>query len=269
MSLHSLIETLRQSAARRSPSGPAMNDASEDELPPLPRPMAVDHPSRRLAHATGETLIDFRPFSSLSVKLRRLLQTRLTPASFAPGDFLLRQGDAGSSLVLLIEGDVEISTRDEQNNRHVIDRSSGGEVLGEMALLTREPRTADAIAITPVRALLLSVDEFHRLAHQHPELPCNDLVGKIQGMQTGSPPASPAVMRPHNRQSWLNLNSGKFKGRECLAKRIRKLGSSAESVVSFARKCLRKRTPQLVVTAQHPQILRKRQKLLGDKRFDK
>lgn len=170
MSLHSLIETLRQSAARRSPSGPAMNDASEDELPPLPRPMAADHPSQRRPHVTGETLMGFRPFSSLSVKLRRLLQTRLTRASFAPGDFLLRQGDVGNSLVLLIEGDVEISTRDEQNNRHVIDRSSGGEVLGEMALLTREPRTADAIAITPVRALLLAVDEFHRLAHQHPEL---------------------------------------------------------------------------------------------------
>lgn len=147
-----------------------MNDAGEDELPPLPGLVAVGPFSPHRTHVAGDALMEFRPFSSLPVKLRRLLETRLRLASYAPGECVLRQGEAGDTLVLLVEGEVEISTRDERQNRHVIDRSSSGEVLGEMALLTREPRTADVIAIAPVRALLLAVDEFHRLAHEHPEL---------------------------------------------------------------------------------------------------
>jgi serine/threonine-protein kinase len=39
-----------------------------------------------------------------------------------------------------------------------------------MSLLTGEPRTADAIAAKPVRAMVLPADRFHSLARQHPEI---------------------------------------------------------------------------------------------------
>ena len=77
---------------------------------------------------------------------------KVRTVSFETGELIMRQGDAGSSLLVISDGHVEISTRDD-GARHFIGRAAAGEVLGEMALLTGEPRTADAKALTPVRAL--------------------------------------------------------------------------------------------------------------------
>ncbi|HEX6985829.1 MAG TPA: protein kinase, partial [Planctomycetaceae bacterium] len=67
------------------------------------------------------------------------------------------------------EGTVEIRTGGE-SGPHVIDRAGPGEVLGEMALVTAEPRSADVVALDAVRARVLPVDAFHRLAARHPVL---------------------------------------------------------------------------------------------------
>jgi serine/threonine protein kinase len=88
---------------------------------------------------------------------------------FPKGSALMKQGEAGDCLVVVQEGEVEVSVQVGEE-RHVLKRAGAGEVFGEMALLTQEPRTATVAAVTAVRALVLPVADFHRLARNEPSL---------------------------------------------------------------------------------------------------
>jgi CRP-like cAMP-binding protein len=108
--------------------------------------------------------------AELPPRVAGLLEEHMHEEEFETEEFLIRQGQPGDSLMVLRSGQVQIGTIDEQGNRHWIARSGRGQVLGEMALLTGEPRTADVIALKPVRAMVLPAEEFHQLARQHPEI---------------------------------------------------------------------------------------------------
>jgi CRP-like cAMP-binding protein len=109
-------------------------------------------------------------FAGLPAASLRLLESCMDEATFEPGSFLLRQGEVGASLIFVQEGLVEIRVGDSDGGTHAISESGPGDVLGEMALLTAEPRTADAVALSRVRARVLPAAVFHDLAHQHPEV---------------------------------------------------------------------------------------------------
>lgn len=87
---------------------------------------------------------------------------------YAAGDALFRQGDPADGLLVLLEGTARATLRDDGGHR--VGVFTTGDVVGEMALVTREPRTADAIADSPVRALVLPVAAFERLAARRLEL---------------------------------------------------------------------------------------------------
>ena len=85
------------------------------------------------------------------------------------GEYLIRQGDPGDYLLVILSGRALAHVSGTPGERP-IGEFVPGDVAGEISLITDEPRTADVIARTPVRSLVLSAADFHRLAHQHPEL---------------------------------------------------------------------------------------------------
>jgi hypothetical protein len=125
--------------------------------------------------ATGQSvheslLAECRPFSLLPAPVVRLIESNMEIRSFEAGEFLIQQDTPGTSLIVLCDGEVEISTSDDQGNRRVLTRTSHVQVLGEMALLTRQPRNADVVALATVRALVLPAEQFHELAGRYPEI---------------------------------------------------------------------------------------------------
>ena len=68
------------------------------------------------------------------------------------------------------EGTVDIVVTDERGVQYEIDRSGPGDILGEMALLTEEPRSASIIARESVRVLVLAAQTFHEYATRNPEI---------------------------------------------------------------------------------------------------
>jgi CRP-like cAMP-binding protein len=81
------------------------------------------------------------------------------------GRVLMRQGARGRELVVLVEGDVAIVRNDEE-----IAVKSGGDFLGELALVTGRPRTATATALTDLRVLVLDGLSFDRLLRDVPTI---------------------------------------------------------------------------------------------------
>jgi len=78
---------------------------------------------------------------------------------FAPGDVLVREGEVGSSLFVLVKGDVDV-VRIEGGAEKVLATLAAPASLGEMSLIDREVRSATLRARTPVSALQLTAENF-------------------------------------------------------------------------------------------------------------
>jgi len=108
------------------------------------------------------------PFTALPLDLLDHIQTRLHRMAFAPGELLIRQGDTGDGLYLIQTGEVEVRLNDHSGTPEVLGHCSDGEIIGEMSLLTDEPRTADVVAVSPVTAMFLPQIMFDQLACEYP-----------------------------------------------------------------------------------------------------
>ena len=74
------------------------------------------------------------------------------------GKVLTKEGAAGREFFVLLEGSADV----EKNGRR-INRLGPGDFFGEIALVSRVPRTATVIATSPVRALVVTDRSFRRL----------------------------------------------------------------------------------------------------------
>jgi hypothetical protein len=113
--------------------------------------------------------VTLRPFESLNDEILAIILRNMSERQFRPGEMLIRQGDPGTSLMVVADGEVEVFV-EAAGSRHVLKRAGGGEVLGEMALLTKEPRMASVVALTPVRAQIMGADRFDELAVSEPRI---------------------------------------------------------------------------------------------------
>lgn len=74
----------------------------------------------------------------------------------------MKQGDDGEAAFVVVSGEFEVSKQSGQSLIK-IDVRNPGDVLGEMALLSRSPRSASVMAITDCEVLRISPDAFENL----------------------------------------------------------------------------------------------------------
>ena len=63
------------------------------------------------------------------------------------GSVLMREGDPGDSMYILIRGRLQARITQEDGSHIVVGEITPGESVGEMAMFTGDPRTADVVAI--------------------------------------------------------------------------------------------------------------------------
>jgi len=83
--------------------------------------------------------------------------------SFEAGDVVFREGDHGDRMFTVIEGEIDILVGD-----HVIDTTGPGGLLGEMAVIDTQPRSATAIARTAAKLVPIDQRRFLFLVQQTP-----------------------------------------------------------------------------------------------------
>jgi CRP-like cAMP-binding protein len=86
------------------------------------------------------------------------------------GEALFHQGDPGTSAFIIHEGRVKIVIHNEEGEEIVLNQCGPGEVIGEIALIDGNPRSAGVVALTPVIALEVRRDPFLRVLAQQPLL---------------------------------------------------------------------------------------------------
>src|SRR5580765_6676358 len=93
--------------------------------------------------------------------------TRLTEeVAFDEGMVVMREGERGSEVFVVVDGTLEVSRGGEGNLAEV----GAGQVVGEIALLANQPRSATVTAATHVRALRIGGADFVDLLERMPLL---------------------------------------------------------------------------------------------------
>jgi CRP-like cAMP-binding protein len=104
-------------------------------------------------------------FAALEDEMLYSLAAVCEEVTIAAMEQLFAAGTMGRSLYVVVEGQVVV-----QQDGRLLAELGAGEVFGEMALLTPEPRMATITAVVPTRLLRLDRDIFNQLVDTHNEI---------------------------------------------------------------------------------------------------
>jgi CRP-like cAMP-binding protein len=87
----------------------------------------------------------------------------LARETYAAGDTIFSKGDAGTSMYIVVEGEVDVAYDDQRSVR-----LGAGESLGEMSLIDQGPRSATVTAVTDVALAPINQGMFFVLVNDTP-----------------------------------------------------------------------------------------------------
>jgi CRP/FNR family transcriptional regulator, cyclic AMP receptor protein len=119
---------------------------------------------------TARLLSRFALFGDLSAETLSDLARAVHMRSWPAGSVLFQRGDEGDYLLAIVEGRLRLTLCGAQGRDLMLKQIEAGDVIGELAVLDGQPRSADATAIDPVRALVLHRDRFLAVANKRPDL---------------------------------------------------------------------------------------------------
>ncbi|MHB9116673.1 MAG: Crp/Fnr family transcriptional regulator [Burkholderiales bacterium] len=97
------------------------------------------------------------------------LSTYMTIVSAPKGTIIFREGEKGGYMLILIDGKMEVS-KSGDGGMHLLSYEGKGRVLGEMALIDFEPRSATCVASSNCEMVSLSVEGLDKLVAEHPRV---------------------------------------------------------------------------------------------------
>ncbi len=109
-------------------------------------------------------------FGSLSPRFLTGIAKSCVERRFAADDTIVRQGNPGVGLFVIVTGKVKVVKTSEDGRRIELATHGPGEVIGEMSVLDGANRTADVIAVEPTTCLVLSSWDFRSFMEAHPEV---------------------------------------------------------------------------------------------------
>jgi uncharacterized membrane protein len=115
---------------------------------------------------TADYLADVSLFALLDDHERAALAERVDHKQLPKGAIVFNAGDPGAECYVVKSGKVEMFFRNDTGDRIVIETAGPGEFFGEISLLDGGPRTASAIVIEDLDALVVDrgdLDELFRI----------------------------------------------------------------------------------------------------------
>ena len=90
--------------------------------------------------------------------------------SYAPGEVMLRQGETGRDMLLILSGSTEVAVQEPDGTTRHLAETSTGSALGERGFLTNRPRAVNVTARDEVKALQISANTLDRIKSRNPRL---------------------------------------------------------------------------------------------------
>ena len=118
-------------------------------------------PKRELA----ELLEDVKLFSRCTTRQRRTIARHAQIADLPAGVDLVKEGESGDALFVILEGNAVVRSGGEELNR-----VGPGAYFGELAILDGEPRSATVVAETDVKVAVIGIRMFRTLLREFSDL---------------------------------------------------------------------------------------------------
>jgi CRP-like cAMP-binding protein len=123
-------------------------------------------------------------FADLDTPQLEAIDHTFEEVAFAPGERILRQGFSGSNFYVIIEGEATI--RIDGSEVAVLAR---GDFFGEMSLLLGEAPTADVVARSALRCLMLPGPDMRGFLLRYPPVMYRMLGTMAQRLRAANRPA--------------------------------------------------------------------------------
>lgn len=153
-----LLQAVCDELRRRSPDAPA-----SAELPARPaRPRGRTALPERSYYEILQRLLGLRatpPFRAVEEHVLFALAEAVDEVVFRADEPIVREGALGTSMYILLEGEVRVD-----RGPHEIARIAAPDVFGEMSAIAPAPRSATVTAVGPTRALVLSRETLRDVA---------------------------------------------------------------------------------------------------------
>jgi CRP/FNR family cyclic AMP-dependent transcriptional regulator len=123
----------------------------------------------RAMPANDAFLKDIQLFAPMDDQERSALASIMDEVTFKPGQQMFHERDQGGICYVVRSGRVELSVIDESGAKLIVDVLDPGELCGELSLLDGGHRSATAVALTEVEALVLRRPEFLDFLRRQPD----------------------------------------------------------------------------------------------------
>jgi len=100
----------------------------------------------------------------------RLLAHFMDVYRASPGVEVIREGDGGDFMLMVLEGRLEVVKRDRSNVPQVLAEVDAGRTLGEMSMIDGEGRFASCLVAEPVTIAVLDRESLARIIVEQPLL---------------------------------------------------------------------------------------------------
>jgi HEAT repeat protein len=110
---------------------------------------------------------------------------------FSEDDVIARQGEQGDEMYIIVDGEVTVETELEPGESAELARRGPGEYVGEMAIISHEPRMASLRATSDVRMLCIGQKEFEGIIRERPETSLAVMRGLIDRLKEARRGESP------------------------------------------------------------------------------
>ncbi len=125
---------------------------------------------RSEAHQLLQSLSKVDYFRSLPAEEVLRLIPDVETMTFDEGQIIFNEGDEGDGLYVVAEGVINVSRKSESGEDLIIASIGPGDVVGEMSLVTDNPRSATVLTESHVRAWKIPKEPFHRHMEESPNL---------------------------------------------------------------------------------------------------
>ncbi|MBE2271041.1 MAG: cyclic nucleotide-binding domain-containing protein, partial [Anaerolinea sp.] len=162
-------------------------------------------------------------FRHVDEAVLREIEDQFKLVTLEDGEFLFREGDVGDSMYIVGSGEVRVCATAEDGSQIAINEHKAGMCIGEIALLTGQPRTASVYAHGRADVVQLSKSGLAHIANRYPDVVTNLTAAILPRLQMAQlahvlghlfGTIEPGALKTlQSEMQWVTLNKG-----DCLFK---------------------------------------------------
>jgi CRP/FNR family cyclic AMP-dependent transcriptional regulator len=121
---------------------------------------------------TPTALLPDSPLAKLPDATLAAIASTGVSRSYPKGKVLIREGDVGDALFIILAGRVKVYASNDEGREVVIDFHGPGEYVGEMSL-DGAPRSASVVTVEPTTCAVVDRERFRDFVLAHPDFALN------------------------------------------------------------------------------------------------